>query len=82
MMEVIIPFFFVEWALLTKFPVLRPSVMVILGKVAYFFSGFIDLLLKVDQPGHILLFSFAPADEWLLGPWFPGLAPPLEVLDW
>jgi hypothetical protein len=55
-MEVIIPFFFVEWDFLTKFPVLRPSVMVILGKVAHFFIGFIDLLLKVGQLGHLLLF--------------------------
>jgi hypothetical protein len=30
--------------------------MVILGKMAHFFSGFIDLLLKVGQPGHLLLF--------------------------
>jgi hypothetical protein len=30
--------------------------MVILGKMAHFFSGFVDLLLKVGQPGHLLLF--------------------------
>jgi hypothetical protein len=30
--------------------------MVILGKVAHFFIGFIDLLLKVGQLGHLLLF--------------------------
>jgi hypothetical protein len=35
---------------------LRPLVMVILSKMAHFFSGFVDLLLKVGQPGHLLLF--------------------------
>jgi hypothetical protein len=30
--------------------------MVILGKMTHFFSGFVDLLLKVGQPGHLLLF--------------------------
>jgi hypothetical protein len=41
---------------MTKLPVLRPLVMVILSKIAHFFSGFVDLLLKVGQPGHLLLF--------------------------
>jgi hypothetical protein len=56
MMEVVIPFILVKWALLTKLPVLRPLVMVILGKMTHFFTGFVDLLLKVGQPGHLLLF--------------------------
>jgi hypothetical protein len=30
--------------------------MVILGKMAHFFSSFVDLLLKVSQPGYLLLF--------------------------
>jgi hypothetical protein len=30
--------------------------MVILGKMTHFFSGFVDLLLKVGQSGHLLLF--------------------------
>jgi hypothetical protein len=30
--------------------------MVILGKMAHFLSDFIDLLLKVGQSGHLLLF--------------------------
>ena len=30
--------------------------MVILGKMTHFFSSFVDLLLKVGQPGHLLLF--------------------------
>jgi hypothetical protein len=47
MMEVVIPFILVKRALLMKLPMLRPLVMVILGKMANFFSGFVDLLLKV-----------------------------------
>jgi hypothetical protein len=31
--------------------------MVILGKMVHFLSGFVDLLLKVGQSGHLLLFS-------------------------
>jgi hypothetical protein len=30
--------------------------MVILGKMAHLFSGFVDLLLKVGLPNHLLLF--------------------------
>jgi hypothetical protein len=56
MMEVVIPFIFVEWAFLTKLPVLRPSVLVILSKMTHLLSCFINLLLKVDQPEHFLLF--------------------------
>jgi hypothetical protein len=36
--------------------VLGPLVMVILGKMTHFFSGFVDLLLKVGQPGYLFLF--------------------------
>jgi hypothetical protein len=38
-----------------KLPVLRPSILFVLSKMAYFFSGFIDLPLKISQSGHILL---------------------------
>jgi hypothetical protein len=44
-------------------PVLGPSVVIILSKMTHFLSSFVDLLLKVSQPGHLLLFFFAPADE-------------------
>jgi hypothetical protein len=57
MMEVIVPFVIVEWAFLTKSPVLRPSVLVILSKMTHLLSCFVDLLLKVSQPKHFLLFS-------------------------
>jgi hypothetical protein len=35
---------------------LGPSVMIILSKMTHFLSSFIDLLLKVGQPSHLLLF--------------------------
>jgi hypothetical protein len=47
MMKVIIPFILIDWAFLTKLPMLGPSVLVILSKVTHFLDGFIDLLLKV-----------------------------------
>jgi hypothetical protein len=56
MMKIIVPFILVEWALLVKLPVLEPLVMIILGKMTHFFGSFVYLLLKVGQPGHLLLF--------------------------
>jgi hypothetical protein len=38
-----------------KLPVLRPSILFVLSKMAYYFSGFIDLPLKISQSGHLLL---------------------------
>jgi hypothetical protein len=38
-----------------KFPVLGPSILFVLSKMAYFFSGFVDLPLKINQSGHLLL---------------------------
>jgi hypothetical protein len=46
-MEILIPFILVEEAFLMKLPMLRPSLMLILSKMAYFFSSFINLPLKV-----------------------------------
>jgi hypothetical protein len=56
MIKIIVPFIFVEWALLAKLPVLGPSVMIILSKMTHFLSSFVDLLLKAGQPSHLLLF--------------------------
>jgi hypothetical protein len=56
MIKIIIPFIFVERVLLTKLPVLRPSVMIILSKMTHFLSSFIDLPMKVGQPSHLLFF--------------------------
>jgi hypothetical protein len=66
MMEVVVPFIFVEWAFLTKLPVLRPSVLVILSKMTHLLSCFINLFLKISQPEHFLLFSFVLANGLLL----------------
>jgi hypothetical protein len=38
-----------------KLPVLRPSILFVLSKMAYFFSGFVDLPLKISQSAHLLL---------------------------
>ena len=56
MIEVVIPFVFVEWAFLMKLPVLRPSILVILSKMTHPLSSFVYLLLEVSQPEHLLLF--------------------------
>jgi hypothetical protein len=56
MMKVIVPFVFIERAVLMKLPVLRPSVRVILCKMTHFLSGFVNLLLKISQTKHLLLF--------------------------
>jgi hypothetical protein len=40
-----------------KLPVLMPSVLVILCEKMHFFSGLIDLLLKIGETKHLLLFS-------------------------
>jgi hypothetical protein len=56
MMEVVVPFVFVEWAFLTKLPILRHSVLVILSKMTHFLNGFVYLLLEVGQPEQLLLF--------------------------
>jgi hypothetical protein len=47
MMEILIPFILIEEALLVKLPMLGPSLLLILSKMAYFFSGFVNLPLKV-----------------------------------
>jgi hypothetical protein len=68
MMKVIVLFVFVEWALLMKLPVLRPSVLVILSNMTHLLSCVVNLLLKVSQPKHFLLFFFVLADGLLLNP--------------
>jgi hypothetical protein len=52
-MEVTVPFIIIEWTFLAMLPMLRPSVLVVLSEVAHFFSGFIDLLLKVGKPKYL-----------------------------
>jgi hypothetical protein len=43
MMEIFIPFILVVEALLVQLSVLGPSVLLILSKMTYFFSGFVNL---------------------------------------
>jgi hypothetical protein len=45
MMEIVIPIIIIVEIVLTKLPLWRSSVLVILSKMTYFFSSFIDLLL-------------------------------------
>jgi hypothetical protein len=56
MMEIIIPFVIVVGAVLTKLSVLRSAVLVILGEMTHFFSGLINLLLKIGETKHLFLF--------------------------
>jgi hypothetical protein len=57
MIKIIIPSVLVEYAFLTKLPVLGPLLLFILSKMTYFFSGFVNFPLKISQPRHLLLFS-------------------------
>jgi hypothetical protein len=47
MIKIIIPSIIIEQALVMKLPVLGPSFLFVLSKMAYFFSGFVNLPLKV-----------------------------------
>jgi hypothetical protein len=47
MIGIIIPSIIIEQAFLMKLPMLGPSFLLILSKMAYFFSGFVNLPLKV-----------------------------------
>jgi hypothetical protein len=38
-----------------KLRVLRPLILFVLSKMAYFFSGFVNLPFKIGQSGHLLL---------------------------
>jgi hypothetical protein len=54
-----------------KLPVLRPSVLVILSEMTHFFNGLIDLLLKIGETKHLLLF---PLDLLMNGFEVPDLS--------
>jgi hypothetical protein len=55
MVKIIIPSILVEQAFLMKLSMLGPLVLFVLSKMAYFFSGFVDLPLKISQSSHLLL---------------------------
>jgi hypothetical protein len=84
-MKVIVPFIIIDWAFLTKLPVLRTSVLVILGEMTHFFSSFVDFSLKIGElkhllplPLHLLVNSFQVPDLLvqllLLRCWASGLS--------
>jgi hypothetical protein len=55
MIKIIIPSILVEQDFLMKLPMLGSSILFVLSKMVYFFSGFVDLPLKISQSGHLLL---------------------------
>jgi hypothetical protein len=55
MVKIVVLFVFIDWAFLTKLPVLGPSVLVILSEMTHFLSCFVNLPLKVGQPKHLFL---------------------------
>jgi hypothetical protein len=58
MMEIVIPIIIIVEIILTKLSLWRSSVLVILSKMTYFFSSFIDLLLKIGKMKHLLSLPF------------------------
>jgi hypothetical protein len=58
MMEIVIPIIIIVGIILTKLCLWRSSVLVILSKMTYFFSSFIDLLLKIGKTKHLLSLPF------------------------
>jgi hypothetical protein len=58
MMEIVIPIIIIVGIILTKLSLWRSSVLVILSKIMYFFSSFIDLLLKIGKTKHLLSLPF------------------------
>jgi hypothetical protein len=84
-MKIFIPFILVAEAFPMKLPVLGPSLLLILSKMAYFFRSFIDLPLKVGQSSHFLLLLLYLLMKYfhvpdflvqlvLLGRWTSGLS--------
>jgi hypothetical protein len=47
MLKIVVPFIFIDWALLMKLLVLKPSVLVILSEMTHFLGYFVNLPLKV-----------------------------------
>jgi hypothetical protein len=58
MMEIVIPIIIIVGISLMKLSLWRSSVLVILSKMTYFFSSFIDLLLKIGKTKHLLSLPF------------------------
>jgi hypothetical protein len=83
-MKIFIPFILIVEAFPMKLPMLGPSLLLILSKMAYFFRSFIDLPLKVGQSSHLLLLLYLLMKHLhvpdflvqlvLLGCWTSGLS--------
>jgi hypothetical protein len=58
MMEIVIPIIIIAGIILTKLSLWRSSVLAILSQMTYFFSSFIDLLLKIGKTKHLLSLPF------------------------
>jgi hypothetical protein len=68
MVEIIIPNIIIIGIILAELCALRSLVLVILGEMTHFLSGFVDIPLKISKTKHLLLFFSRPLDEWLQGP--------------
>jgi hypothetical protein len=55
MIEIIIPHVIIIGIVQAKLSALRSSILVILGEMTHFLSGFVDLLLKISKMKHLLL---------------------------
>jgi hypothetical protein len=55
MVEIIIPNIIIIGTVLAKLYALRPPVLVILGELTHFLSGFVDLPLKISKAKHLFL---------------------------
>jgi hypothetical protein len=53
--KIVVPFIFIDWALLMKLPVLGPSVLVVLSEMTHLLSYFVNFPLEVGQPKHFFL---------------------------
>jgi hypothetical protein len=68
MVKIVVPFIFIDWALLTKLLVLGPSVLVILSQMTHFLSCFVNLPAEGRQAEASFPSSFEITGEWLLDP--------------
>jgi hypothetical protein len=57
MVEIIIPNVIIIGIVLAKLCALRSSVLVILGEMTHFLSGFVGLLIKISKTKHLLLLT-------------------------
>jgi hypothetical protein len=77
MVEIIIPDVIIIGIVLTKLCALRAPVLVILGEMTQFLSGFVDLPLKISKTKHLLLL---PLDLLMNGFEIPDLLVQLFLL--